>query len=99
MNRAERRRKQRSSEKYDQKQVFTKQEVETMNEKSYELGIEHAKRAMVEEFGIGPKRMEKFMERLRWLQYQDFTLYFQEVNGGDKPTKEDFDKVAEKIGK
>lgn len=81
MNRAERRQKQRSSQAYDKRQTFTKKEVEVMNEKSYELGVEHCIKAMVEEFGIGDKRLARFQERLKWLQYQDFTLYMQEVRG------------------
>jgi len=81
MNRAERRQKLRSADNYDKRQTFNKKEVEIMNEKSYELGIEHALSAMCEEFGIGPVRKARVMERIRWLQYQDFNLYFQEVRG------------------
>lgn len=80
MNRAERRQKQRSAQKYDGRQMFTKKELELSNEKSYELGVNHCIEAMKEEFGIGPKRMAAFMERLRWIQYQNFNLYMQEVD-------------------
>lgn len=79
MSRAERRRQERSAKKYDNKVMFSKTEVENMNEASYKLGIEHATQAMKEEFGIGDKRMEKFNERLRWIQYQNFNLFMQEV--------------------
>lgn len=79
-NRADRRQKQRNAKKYDATETFTKQQVEVMNERSYDLGVQHAVQAMKEEFGIGPKREKLFEERLRWIQYQVFTLSMQDVN-------------------
>lgn len=84
MNRAERRQQTRRNKEYDNKQYFTKKELEVMNEECYNLGVKHAVQAMREEFGIGLKRLVKFNERLRWIQYQDFTLYLQDVKGQKK---------------
>lgn len=57
MNRAEKRRKQRSAKVYDSRNTFTKSEGETMMNTAYEYGLFFVLQAAARVDGIGEKRL------------------------------------------
>lgn len=77
MNRADKRRAERSANKYDQRTTFTKAEVERMNELAYDLGVKHTLEASNLALGIGPARQNRIKDKLQLLQALDFDYFLK----------------------
>lgn len=80
LNRQQRRNMQRKGLKYENKESFTKEELQKGNTAAYEYGKQLALLAATEVIGLGPKRLDRINEVLERLEYQTFVKPFE----GDK---------------
>ena len=77
MNRNERRRRERAAKRYDQRQTFTKTELEEANEIAYALGVDKALEAAAKVLGLGPTRIERVRNQLARIEYETFIKPFE----------------------
>ena len=68
MNRAERRRIQRSAQGFDSRQTFSKKELETMNAHAFKIGTAMALYAAKNALGLGDTRLDRVRLELRKLE-------------------------------
>jgi len=85
MNRAQRRQMERSKKKYEQRQTFTKEEVEGMNEQAYKYGVAFALQAAKEVLNLGEVRLDRVRFKLKEFEFE----YFQQL----RPFKGDIDEI------
>jgi len=77
IDRAERRRMEKSAKQFDERKFFTKDELERMNKAAYDLALEHIIRALKSAFRFGPKRIQRLTEELWKIQQEDFGYYIE----------------------
>ncbi|AYP68421.1 hypothetical protein HWB91_gp51 [Bacillus phage vB_BboS-125] len=68
MNRQERRKRERSSQKYEQRQTFTKKEVEEMNALSYQHGVAFALYGAKKALELGEVRLDRIRKEVLKLE-------------------------------
>jgi hypothetical protein len=72
LSRQQRREKERSAKKFNQRQTFTKAEVEAMNQHSYEHGTAFALWAAAKVLGLGETRLDRIRMEIADLELQYF---------------------------
>ena len=75
--RQQKRAESRRAKKYDNRQTFTKEELEEMNAASYEYGKRFALEAARKTLGLGEKRLARVNEELARIKYQHFVKPFE----------------------
>lgn len=81
MNRAERRRIARSAKKFDQRNSFTREEVEKANASAYEYGKQLALKAAKKVLKLGDTRLNRIEEELKRQEYETFVKPFEDMEG------------------
>jgi len=93
MNRAERRRRQRSAQAFDTRQTFSKKELEEMNSRAFQIGTAMALYATQQTLKLGPTRMDRIRSELKKLE----TKYIENPN--IEPLPFDVDEMNRWTGK
>lgn len=84
MNRAQRRQQERSKQKFDNRQTFTKAEVEAMNEEAYKYGVAFTLMAAKHVLQLGDVRINRIRTKIAEYEFE----YFHNLKPFDKEVEQ-----------